>query len=90
MPDLLSPLQVGTAAPQAPAAPQAAAAGASDKPPSLMIFVTKMFEKIGQEPEHVKQKAQVDSADPAVSCPAGRQPLHRQLAALTRLPCGTS
>ena len=60
MHDLLSPLQVGTAAPQAPAAPQTAAAGASDKPPSLMIFVTKMFEKIGREPEHVKQRAQVD------------------------------
>lgn len=60
MHDLLGPLQVGTAAPQAPAAPQAAAAGGSDKPPSLMIFVTRMFEKIGQEPEHVKQRAQVD------------------------------
>ena len=60
MHDLLGPLQVGTAAPQAPAAPQAAAAGGSDKPPSLMIFVTRMFEKIGLEPEHVKQRAQVD------------------------------
>ena len=60
MPDLLRPLQVGTAAPQAPAAAQAAGAGGSDKPASLMIFVTKMFEKIGREPEHVKQRAQVN------------------------------
>ena len=75
MHDLLSPLQVGTAAPQAPAAPQTAAAGASDKPPSLMIFVTKMFEKIGREPEHVKQRAQVDLLI-----------LQSQLAAPTGLP----
>ena len=86
VPDLLSPLQVGTAAAsQAPAAPQAAGAGASGKPQSLMNFVTKMFEKIGQEPEHVKQKAQVDFANLAVCCSAASQPLHPQLAALTWL-----